>query len=177
MIPGLERRVSSFGDEPVGQHPLARIPLSALSMPFGIALEEFVASEVTLPVQFHRIWNEPSTATPERTLAMSVLCQAASDLRQLRYARRPRGQRLYMDAYTWVASTDRSWPYSFLNLCETLRLSPECVRAELLGDAVPAQSSLRRGAAGGTSRALRFGFLTSVPGKRCRKSAYSRGSR
>ncbi len=31
-----------------------------------------------------------------------------------------------------LASADRSWPYSFLNLCGAFRLSPDSVRAELL---------------------------------------------
>ena len=37
-----------------------------------------------------------------------------------------------MEAYKWVASGDRSWPYSFVNLCEALKLSPEYLRAGML---------------------------------------------
>ena len=143
-------------------------------MSFGVALEGLLGSQLTLPVQFQRIWHESTTTTPERTLAMSVLCQAANDLQQFRSARRPSRQRLYVEAYTWVASNDRCWPYSFLNLCDALRLSPECVRAELLSNALSDRSLQFRGAAGRVSRALRVGSLRSLPSKRFSKSAYAR---
>ena len=140
-------------------------------MAFGIAFEEFLASEVTLPIQFQRIWHGSTTTTSETTLAMSVLRQAANDLRQFRYARRPGRQRLYVDAYTWVASNDRCWPYSFLNLCEALRLSPSGVRVELLGDPLFDRSSRRREPSRRTSRALRLGSLWRLPCTRYPKSA------
>ena len=143
-------------------------------MTFGVALEEFLASELMLPVQFQRIWHESTTTTPERTMAMRVLRQAANDLQEFRYARRPGRQRLYVEAYTWVASNDRSWPYSFLNLCDALRLSPECVRAELLSNALSDGSLQLRGAAGRARGALRVGSRRSLPSKRCSKSAYAK---
>lgn len=65
-----------------------------------------------------------------------MLRQALNDLQKFRYARRRRRQRLYMEAYRWVASNDRSWPYSFLNICDALGLSADALRAEVL-DRVP----------------------------------------
>jgi hypothetical protein len=41
---------------------------------------------------------------------------------------------LYLDAYRWLTSDDCSWPFSFLNVCQLLHLSPEAVREEQLGD-------------------------------------------
>ena len=49
-------------------------------------------------------------------------------------------QRLYWEAYAWVASNDRSWPYSFVNLCELLDMVPDAVRQQLLGPMAPAPS-------------------------------------
>jgi hypothetical protein len=144
-------------------------------MGLEIAGEAFLEPEVVLPIQFQRIWSDSAATTPEGTLAVSVLCQAADDLLKYRYARLRGRQRLYVEAYTWVASNDRCWPYSFLNLCEALRLSPNAVRAALLGAALPDRSSHFRGAAGRTPRALRVGpSLRSVPSKRCSKSAHLR---
>ena len=40
----------------------------------------------------------------------------------------------YLDAHRWVMSDDSSWPFSFLNVCQTLNLAPETVREEVLGD-------------------------------------------
>jgi len=34
--------------------------------------------------------------------------------------------------YQWVASDCRQWPFSFVNICEILDLSPQALRAQLL---------------------------------------------
>lgn len=102
-------------------------------MDSAIAYEESLVPELTLPEQFQSIWHGPAlTNVPERMLAMSVLWQAIGDLRKFRYARRRKRQRLYMEAYNWVASNDRSWPYSFVNICDALGLSPAALRAAVL---------------------------------------------
>ena len=72
---------------------------------------------------------------PERKLAVAVFSQAANDLWKFRHARRGAGYSLYADARNWIASNDRLWPYSFLNLCDVLHLTADVIRAELLGNA------------------------------------------
>lgn len=103
-----------------------------------IVPEELLASEPALPSQFHDTWHRTRYIAPERALALAVLWQAVIDLQKYRFAQRRRQQRLYMEAYKWVASQRREWPYSFENLCDVLGLSPEPVRAELFGDVAPA---------------------------------------
>lgn len=115
-------------------------------MHVGIAPEEVIDPELTLPIQFRDLWHGPRAASPETILAVSVLGQAANDLRAFRFARRRGGRRLYIEAYNWVASSDRSWPYAFLNLCDALRLSAECVRDQL-GDAHPGAAARFRNTA------------------------------
>jgi hypothetical protein len=92
--------------------------------------------DVTVPLQFYEIWHRPRAASPERELALSVLWQAAIDLQKGRDTRQRKRLRLHREAYKWVASNDRTWPFSFLNLCDVLNLSADCLRAELLS--VPA---------------------------------------
>ena len=75
-----------------------------------------------------------SKVCPERKLAVAVLSQAADDLQKFRYARRGAGYSLYADARKWIASNDRLWPYSFLNLCDVLHLAADVIRAELIGN-------------------------------------------
>ena len=70
---------------------------------------------------------------PERKLAAAVFCQAANDLQKFRYEGHETGCSLYADARNWIASSDRLWPYSFLNLCDVLHLTADVIRAELLG--------------------------------------------
>jgi len=98
----------------------------------GTPAQDMLRSEPSRPVPFQEL-SQPSRAiTPERALLLSVLWQAMIDLRKHRFARQRRHQRLYMEAYRWVGSDDRSWPYSFVNICEVLNLPPTSVRRELL---------------------------------------------
>ena len=82
---------------------------------------------------------EAPVPTPEKGLAAGVLKQAAHDLRRFRGAtkgfRRGFRRELYLDAYSWITANDFSWPYSFVNVCKLLDLSPDVVRAEVLADA------------------------------------------
>jgi hypothetical protein len=72
---------------------------------------------------------------PEAALAKGVLVQAKRDLRRFRTAQDRIGREIYVDAYSWIASDDLWWPYSFLNVCEVLGLSPEVLRTQLLANA------------------------------------------
>ena len=100
-------------------------------------LEHSIAPEQILPEQFHEVWCSTKTNTPERELAVSVLCQAALDLSKCRNAVKGRKRRLYREAYQWVLSDDRNWPFSFVNLCDMLSLSPPYLRRQLLRNARP----------------------------------------
>jgi hypothetical protein len=78
---------------------------------------------------------EAPVPTPEKGLAAGVLKQAAHDLRRFRGATKGFRWELYLDAYSWITANDFSWPYSFVNVCKLLDLSPDVVRAEVLADA------------------------------------------
>jgi hypothetical protein len=84
------------------------------------------------PVQFDVLWHGFGAQTPERALLLAMLERTAADLRNFRYARQHANQRLYMDAWLWVESTDRSHVFAFENVCEFLKLSPEHMRENLL---------------------------------------------
>jgi hypothetical protein len=70
----------------------------------------------------------------QRELAAGVLKQAAQDLRRFHGEVSAIERELYLDAYRWVISDDFSWPFSFLNVCGLLNISPEDVRQELVSD-------------------------------------------
>jgi hypothetical protein len=78
---------------------------------------------------------EVARSGPEVALAKRVLVQAKQDLRRFRTAQDGLGREMYADAFSWVTSDDFWWPYSFLNVCELLGLSPEVLRTELLAEA------------------------------------------
>src|SRR5882757_3316224 len=72
--------------------------------------------------------------TSRKDLAAGILKQAGLDLRRFHGGTSEIEREFYLDAYRWVISDDCSWPFSFLNVCETLNLAPETVREEMLGD-------------------------------------------
>jgi hypothetical protein len=69
-----------------------------------------------------------------KDLAAGILKQAAVDLRRFHDASSAVEREFYLDAHRWVTSDDCSWPFSFLNVCQTLNLAPGTVREEVLGD-------------------------------------------
>ena len=72
--------------------------------------------------------------TSRKDLATGILKQAALDLRRFHGATSSVEREFYLDAHRWVMSDDCSWPFSFLNVCRSLNLTPETVREEVLGD-------------------------------------------
>lgn len=67
-------------------------------------------------------------------MAIGVLSQAVNDLRKFHSATNGAERELYLDAYSWIMADDFSWPYSFLNVCKSLHVCPEVIRAELVAD-------------------------------------------
>ena len=72
--------------------------------------------------------------TSRRDLAAGILKQAALDLRRFHGASSAVEREFYLDAHRWITSDDCSWPFSFLNVCQTLNLAPETIRGDVLGD-------------------------------------------
>lgn len=102
--------------------------------------DDALVPEAALPSQFADIWYRSRAISPERALALAVLWEAVFDLQKFQFAPRRRQQRLYWEAYEWVVSNQRGWPYSFVNLCELLGFTPDAVRKQLLGPMAPAPS-------------------------------------
>ncbi len=73
--------------------------------------------------------------TSRKDLAAGILKQAGLDLRRFHGGTSAVEREFYLDAYRWVMSDDCSWPFSFLNVCQLLKLSPEILRQDLLDDA------------------------------------------
>ena len=102
---------------------------------------------------------EPPAATPEKSLALGVLKQAARDLRRFHSATRGFKRELYLDAYSWITVYDFSWPYSFVNVCRLLDVCPEVIRTELLADASLGWFDYWTRRAGRLSRRLQSAFV------------------
>ena len=90
---------------------------------------------VMLPVQYLRVPGE-RRMEPHKRLALAVLQTVVDDCQGSSYRRAagcaPRlDQRAYLEARAYLASTDRSWPFSFENLCDALGLDADGLREEL----------------------------------------------
>lgn len=90
---------------------------------------------ITRPVMPEQYYRRPllHAATPGARLMHAVLEQAVYDLLRYRSTRECWLYQSYCDAFRWTLSRDRSHPFSFVNLCETLGYSPTAVRVRLLG--------------------------------------------
>ena len=107
-----------------------------------------------------------ANSAPEVALAKGVLTQARRDLRRFRTARDEIGREIYADARSWIASDDLWWPYSFLNVCEVIGLSPALLRKELLGGAQLNWSSQSRRIAERIATSVRGSFANVFWGRR-----------
>jgi hypothetical protein len=78
--------------------------------------------ETVLPAQFYSLHCRPAMQ-PEKRLMLAVLEDAV-----LVYLR---GLQLVPETRTWFEEDDFSWPYSFVNLCDSLGLDRTAVRSAL----------------------------------------------
>ena len=90
---------------------------------------------VLLPVQY---LNKPGERRrePQTRLMLAVLQTVVDDYRGSRYRQAAgfavrRDPRTYAAARAYVESTDRTWPFSFENLCEAVGLDAGSLRTEL----------------------------------------------
>jgi hypothetical protein len=72
---------------------------------------------------------------PRKRLMVAVLMSAVSDCQRVREGQAgvwsSSARRDLRDALAYVASTDRSWPFSFENLCEAVGLDAAWLRQRL----------------------------------------------
>ena len=89
---------------------------------------------ILLPTQLER---RVRVGDPHRRLMAAVLGAVVDDCRAGTTYRRSTGQGVVeagavRKAIAYVASTDRTWPFSFENLCDALGLDVAALRRELV---------------------------------------------
>jgi hypothetical protein len=90
-----------------------------------------LAPEIILPSQFHGGFRHDASLRPEKRLMLAVLEEAVGDFQRFVAAPGREGQRMFRNAEDWFASEDTEWPFSFVNICQTLGLDVGYVRAGL----------------------------------------------
>lgn len=87
--------------------------------------------ETLLPVQCHGSVGGGIRSEGPRRLMLAVLQDALECYQKYAFAREGYGQQLFEEAQAWIFSSDRTWQFSFLNICETLDIDPDYVRRGL----------------------------------------------
>jgi hypothetical protein len=95
--------------------------------------EDVIHPDTTPPVQFDALWRRSAPPAAVRALLFAMLEQAAMDLQSRRFRRWRGAWRVYSEARQWVMADDRSHPFSFVNICEALKLSPDRTRSGMMG--------------------------------------------
>jgi hypothetical protein len=87
--------------------------------------------DVMLPVQYFEALRRKPFLEGEKLLAFTILKQAVDDY--MRYLNSPRrkGQRRFREAEEWIDRKDRTWLFSFDNVCASLDIDPDYMRKGL----------------------------------------------
>lgn len=89
---------------------------------------------------------EPSRE-PENRLMLAVLEEALVTFQRGLNSPVPERRKRFCEVDRWVTERDSDWPFSFENICQTLRIDPDYIRAGLRN--LKCESLLRRAATRG----------------------------
>lgn len=87
--------------------------------------------DTMLPSQYFAAMRKRVPQEAEYRLVVAVLEDAIDCFQKHCDARDAKTRQLFEDAAQWVGSEDRTWPFSFLNICDVLNLDPAYVREGL----------------------------------------------
>lgn len=77
-------------------------------------------------------WCATRLESPELALCEAILAEAIKDFGRFgRLSARHPKHRIYREARLWIWSTDRSWPFSFVNICDCLGIDGDDLRRRL----------------------------------------------
>jgi hypothetical protein len=87
--------------------------------------------ETILPSQFFDRVQIDASLQPEKRLMLAVLEDAVGTFQKFATAPGRRAHRLFAEAEEWFESDEKTWPFSFMNVCQALDLEPLYVRSGL----------------------------------------------
>jgi hypothetical protein len=88
--------------------------------------------DTLLPSQYFAILKRKGAHEPERRLVVAVLEDAVECFQKHIRAQDEKARQLFIDAEEWICSEDRSWPFSFENVCDLLQINPQYLRRGLI---------------------------------------------
>lgn len=87
--------------------------------------------DALMPSQFFATVKKRCPKEPEYRLVVAVLQDAIDCFQKNCSAEKDKARQMFEETELWFLSDDRSWPYSFANICELLALNPGYLRRGL----------------------------------------------
>ena len=87
--------------------------------------------DTLLPSQFFDRVRRRTEHEGERRLMIAVLEDAVDVYRKQAGNKDPRGEQLFNEAEAWIEDPDRTWLFSFQNICDVLDISSDYLRRGL----------------------------------------------
>jgi hypothetical protein len=97
---------------------------------YADTVEALFQPEMVLPAQVPA--RGGTRHCPELRLVAAIFEDAVRSVSRFAGHRRGRRRREFLEAWEWLFSDDRTWPFAFTNVCEVLGLDDVAVRQRLL---------------------------------------------
>jgi hypothetical protein len=94
-------------------------------------VQELFQPDTLLPSQYFDRIRRKASADGERRLMVAILEDAVDVYRKQAGARDRKRRQLFEDAEAWIDSPDKSWIFSYENICEVLGIDAEYLRKGL----------------------------------------------
>ena len=107
-------------------------------------LESELAPESILPAQFYGRPFGGARLQPEKRLQIAVLADAVLAFQRWAGDERARGRRLFAEVEAWFAFDDADGPFTFIAICDSLKLDPSYIRRGLRLWGVYLESTAKR---------------------------------
>ena len=88
--------------------------------------------DIIAPFQYAKMNRRRDHFFPEEKLMFAVLTDAIECFQKFMGAKSRRGRALFKDAEAWILSAENSEPFSFEQICESLRINPSYLRTGLI---------------------------------------------
>jgi hypothetical protein len=88
--------------------------------------------DTLLSAQYFENLRSKTFVEPEKSLMLAVLEDAVYCFQANLMAQSGRRKKLFKETEDWITAQDDDWIFSFVSICEILRLNPEYVRQGLL---------------------------------------------
>src|ERR671923_2286086 len=87
--------------------------------------------DILAPYQYLKSQRRTEPAAPEKALMFAVLADAIETYQKYIAAKSSRGKTLLREVEAWLWNGESDCVFSFLNICEVLRLDPASLRRRL----------------------------------------------